>query len=237
MSNSPPKTPTRGRDAAASRESLLDAAQTAFAASGFSGARIDDIAKSSGYNKSLIFQYFSDKAGLYQAVVRRLREKSDAASAQALGDVSGENTVLDRARLEALLCASVAWSFAHLTNEPEYLKLFAWEMAEGWKAFRAINMVEKSNQWGISVLKSAQSRSVIRADVSAEFVVSQLTILPFIALAALPRFAHLYPQFDEAQTVAFLQEQTTQQILHLVFPDQNLQTSSSPDGRSTQTAL
>ncbi len=219
MSTNPQKAPPRIRDAAAARESLLDAAQTAFAESGFSGARIDDIAKSSGYNKSLIFQYFSDKAGLYQAVVKRLRENSDAASTQALGEVVGQNTTLDRTQLEGLLRASVAWSFAHLSSEPEYLKLFAWEMAESWKAFQAIDMVEQSTRWGIGILESAQSRKVMRADVSAEFVVSQLTMLPFMALASLPRFAHLYPQFNESETVAFLTEQTAQQILHLVFPD------------------
>jgi TetR/AcrR family transcriptional regulator len=219
LSINPQKAPPRIRDAAAARESLLDAAQTAFAESGFSGARIDDIAKSSGYNKSLIFQYFSDKAGLYQAVVKRLRENSDAASAQALGEVVGQNTTLDRTQLEGLLRASVAWSFTHLRNEPEYLKLFAWEMAESWKAFQTIDMVEQSTRWGIDVLKSAQSRNVMRADVSAEFVISQLTMLPFMALAGLPRFAHLYPQFNELETVAFLKEQTTQQIINLVLPD------------------
>jgi AcrR family transcriptional regulator len=158
LSMHPQKDPARMRDATAAREALLDAAQTAFANSGFSGARIDDIAKSSGYNKSLIFQYFSDKAGLYQAVVRRLRETSDAASAQELGEVVCQDTTLDHAQLEVLIRASVAWSFAHLRSEPEYLKLFAWEMAEGWKAFQAIDMVEQSTRWGVSVLKSSQSR-------------------------------------------------------------------------------
>jgi TetR/AcrR family transcriptional regulator len=221
MSTKPKSKPvtTRPRDAAASRETLLDAAQSAFAEAGFSGARIDDIAKSSGYNKSLIFQHFGDKAGLYQAVVRRLRENSDAASASALGEVVGRSSSLDRKKLEALLRASVAWSFAHLVEEPEYLKLFAWEMAEGWKAFRAIDNVDQSSQWGISILREAQTRNVMRTDVSAEFVVSQLTMLPFMALASAPRFAHLYPQFDEEAALEFLQDQTTKQILHLVFPD------------------
>jgi TetR/AcrR family transcriptional regulator len=213
-----PVTP-RPRDAAASRETLLDAAQTAFAEAGFAGARIDDIAKASGYNKSLIFQYFGDKAGLYQAVVRRLRENSDAASTLALREVAGQNTTLDRTQLETLLRASVAWSFAHLTEEPEYLKLFAWEMAEGWKAFRAIDIVEQSSEWGISVLRDAQARNVMRTDVSAEFALSQLTTLPFMALASAPRFAHLYTQFDDAATLKFLRDQTTKQVLHLVFPD------------------
>src|SRR5215510_41033 len=63
----------RGRvhDAEGARQAILDAAEEVFAEHGFDGARVDVIAKVSGYNKSLIFQYFDDKLGLYAAVIRR----------------------------------------------------------------------------------------------------------------------------------------------------------------------
>ena len=63
----------RGRthDAEGAREAILNAAEKVFAEHGFDGARIDVIAKESGYNKSLIFQYFDDKLSLYAAVIRR----------------------------------------------------------------------------------------------------------------------------------------------------------------------
>ena len=56
-------------DAEGAREAILNAGEEVFAEHGFDGARIDAIAKSSGYNKSLIFQYFGDKLGLYAAVI------------------------------------------------------------------------------------------------------------------------------------------------------------------------
>src|SRR2546426_766171 len=65
----------RGRthDAEGAREAILTAAEAVFAEHGFDGARIDAIAKSSGYNSSLLFHYFGDKLGLYAEVVKRER--------------------------------------------------------------------------------------------------------------------------------------------------------------------
>ncbi len=47
----------RGHDAEKTRETILDTAEAAFAEHGFDGARIDAIARASGYNISLLFQY------------------------------------------------------------------------------------------------------------------------------------------------------------------------------------
>jgi TetR/AcrR family transcriptional regulator len=55
--------------AEATREKLLAAATQAFVASGFSGARVDLIARAAGVNKAMIYYHFRDKEGLYQAVL------------------------------------------------------------------------------------------------------------------------------------------------------------------------
>src|SRR3954468_18009553 len=68
------KHPDRARDAEMSKAALLAAAETIFARDGFEGARVDEIARVAGYNKSLIFQYFGDKLGLYQKVVWCVRD-------------------------------------------------------------------------------------------------------------------------------------------------------------------
>ena len=62
----------RGRDAEKTREVILDAAEAAFAEHGFAGSRMDAIASVSGYNISLLFQYFGDKLGLYVQVLKRI---------------------------------------------------------------------------------------------------------------------------------------------------------------------
>ncbi len=52
------------------RARILGAARDAFAEAGLAGARVDDIARRAGCNKQLIYHYFGDKNGLYEAVVR-----------------------------------------------------------------------------------------------------------------------------------------------------------------------
>jgi AcrR family transcriptional regulator len=58
-------------DTEATRERLLDAAIAEFSARGFSGARVDQIAKLSGTNKERIYFYFGGKAPLFEAALTR----------------------------------------------------------------------------------------------------------------------------------------------------------------------
>src|SRR5205807_7119066 len=55
----------RQQDADRSRRLLLAAALEEFAAKGFAGARVQEIAARAGVNKQLINYYFDSKEGLY----------------------------------------------------------------------------------------------------------------------------------------------------------------------------
>lgn len=57
-------------DAQSTREAILSAAETLFAERGFDGTSMDAIASQAGYNKSLLFQYFGDKLGLYSQILK-----------------------------------------------------------------------------------------------------------------------------------------------------------------------
>src|SRR5580692_10947040 len=59
----------RPRDAAASREALLRAAQNLFGQQGFEGTTIREIGEQAGVDASLIARYFGSKADLYIAAV------------------------------------------------------------------------------------------------------------------------------------------------------------------------
>jgi TetR/AcrR family transcriptional regulator len=61
----------RVRDAERSREQLLQAALEEFAAKGYAGTRVQDIATRAGVNKQLISYYFGGKEGLYRAIQQR----------------------------------------------------------------------------------------------------------------------------------------------------------------------
>ncbi|MGF7235387.1 MAG: TetR/AcrR family transcriptional regulator [Frankia sp.] len=65
-----PRAGERLRDADRTRGDLLRAAFDEFAARGFAGARVHDIATRAGVDKQLINYYFDGKSGLYQEVLR-----------------------------------------------------------------------------------------------------------------------------------------------------------------------
>jgi TetR/AcrR family transcriptional regulator len=61
------------------KEAILLAARSEFAARGFSGARVESIARAAACNKAMLFYYFSSKEKLYRAVL-----------AGALGEIFAE---------------------------------------------------------------------------------------------------------------------------------------------------
>jgi AcrR family transcriptional regulator len=66
MNSAPPAQPRR-RDAAKTRQLLLDAARRRFARDGYAAATVRDIADEAGVNVALINRYFSSKEGLFEA--------------------------------------------------------------------------------------------------------------------------------------------------------------------------
>ncbi len=50
---------------------IVAAAREEFARRGYSGARVDRIAKAAGVNKQLLFYYYHSKRGLFQTVLKR----------------------------------------------------------------------------------------------------------------------------------------------------------------------
>src|SRR5216683_1657146 len=87
--------PKRGRthDAEGAREAILNAAEVVFSEHGFDGARIDAIAAESGYNKSLIFQYFGDKLNLYAEVVKRADREMNEMTAGVLAPLLEDESI------------------------------------------------------------------------------------------------------------------------------------------------
>lgn len=101
-------------DAKSTRDRIRDAARTEFAAVGLSGARVDAIAKRAGCNKQLIYHYFGDKAGLYEAVITATMSERPPVQIASLEDLSEG---LDR-----------IWD--HHKKRREWIRLLQWESLE-----------------------------------------------------------------------------------------------------------
>lgn len=111
MAKNPPK---------ATPEKIVSAALQEFTRSGYSGARVERIARRAGVNKQLIYYYFRNKRGLYGEVFERVREDLQQAVAQQPEDLA-ENFRY--------------WMDYHYRN-PENLKLLEWEDKAGQRPGR-----------------------------------------------------------------------------------------------------
>ncbi|GAA3703551.1 TetR/AcrR family transcriptional regulator [Arthrobacter ginkgonis] len=66
------QSPERKRNKEETKNNILVVATEEFADKGFAGARIDEIAARTQTTKRMFYYYFSDKEGLYKAVVHRV---------------------------------------------------------------------------------------------------------------------------------------------------------------------
>ncbi|GLZ75527.1 TetR family transcriptional regulator [Actinorhabdospora filicis] len=104
-----PDPDSRLRDAERTRRRLLDAAFDEFAARGYAGARVQDIAARAGVNKQLITYYFGGKEGLYTA----LRESWHDWEAAEAGP-------------EVPLTEAIARYAGHALEDPRAARLILW---------------------------------------------------------------------------------------------------------------
>ena len=129
----------RVRDAQRAREAILDAAEVVFAQHGFDGARIDAIVKASGYNTSLLFQYFRDKLGLYAEVIKRADREMTTLLQRAFAPLLEKDTIAENAdAFKTLLETIVATLFDYLVEHPRFMHMLLWEQAASWQTYSQI---------------------------------------------------------------------------------------------------
>src|SRR5438445_4341206 len=131
----------RGRihKAEKAREAILDAAELVFTEHVFDGARIDAIAIEAGYNKSLIFQYFGDKLGLYAEVTKRADKEMSELQGRVVVTLFEDDTVATDARkFRALVENIVGALFDYLLEHPRLVRIILWEQAENWQTYKKI---------------------------------------------------------------------------------------------------
>ena len=108
----------RRRDSERTRTDIVAVATKEFADKGFAGARVDEIAAKTHTTKRMIYYYYGDKEGLYQAVleasygrIRRLEQK--------IGHVDDDPVAAIRALTEI--------TFDHHDRNPDFIRIVAGE--------------------------------------------------------------------------------------------------------------
>lgn len=205
----------RTYDAARTKTILLDAAEELFAEHGYSAVRIDEIARSSGYNKSLIYQYFQDKLGLYTAVVKRADQSGNHIFESLAGDMlSDETTASDPAKFRRLLEEVIRISYQFLAENPRYLKLYAWEAAEGWGTWKKILYSPDDYYQFYELAKAAKQHGILRQDVDPMMVPIWMmnAVIPF-----LQTYQRLSEKTEEGDRWTLSPDSFREQIVKLVI--------------------
>jgi AcrR family transcriptional regulator len=163
--------PTRVRDPGATRARLLQAATDEFAAHGTAGARIDRIEANANANRALIYAYFGNKDGLFDAVM-------DAAVARVLELVpfTPEDLPGYAGRL-----------FDFLVANPQQLRLATWHRLERAGTGPEPQGLSDSYRVKIAAIASAQARHQLRPSFRPEDV---LVFTLALASAWMPASPH-----------------------------------------------
>lgn len=202
----PPGKRGRAHDAEGTREAILDAAEEMFAEHGFDGARIDAIAAAADYNKSLIFHYFGDKLGLYAAVIRRADQQMNQGQEYVFAMLHEEETVSNIHKFKAILKILISGYFDYLIKNPHIMRIFNWELAEGWQTYAKILAQRDKDQEDIDhlipLLRKAQCAGLLRPHFEP---IIQLVLSMFLCqhyLGSIPIYQMLLPGEDFSSPAA-----------------------------------
>ncbi len=178
----------RPRDPERTRGAILSAAVDEFSEYGPAGARVDRVAAAAGVNKRMIYHYFGNKDGLWDALL-----------AETLADSAGPPGTALRQRLLS--------GAQQIGARPAMTRLLGWEaLGDRGEAIAADAIRAAAWQARVVELRQAQRDGTLNADVDA----AQLEL----ALTALQMFPHAFPQLTRMITgqsptaVDFIEAQT-----------------------------
>jgi AcrR family transcriptional regulator len=140
---------TRTQDPEGVKRDILAVATTEFAANGFSGARVDEIAARTQTSKRMIYYYFGSKKGLYLAVLE--------GAYQGIRDIEG-GLKLDTLEPELAMKALVGYTFDYQNSHAEFVRLVMIENIHGAENLRGSDVIQGLNVRIIDSLQDIISR-------------------------------------------------------------------------------
>jgi AcrR family transcriptional regulator len=183
---SPEESGSGGR-ASRTQADILEVARAEFAANGFAGARVDEIAARTRTTKRMLYYYFGSKEGLYLAVL-------EGAYAQ-IRKVERDIRVDDLSPIDALRTIAVA-TYDHHTTHEEFIKLVSIENIHRAEHLRQSEAILRENVTGVTLLEEVIERGVdaglFRDDVDAIDVHMMISAYAFFHVANRHTFAALF---------------------------------------------
>ncbi|WP_239453223.1 MULTISPECIES: TetR/AcrR family transcriptional regulator [Microbacterium] len=148
--------------AARTKDDILEVATAEFAANGYAGARVDEIAARTRTTKRMIYYYFGSKEGLYLAVLERVYAQ--------IRRVERGIHVEEMAPAEALRTIAHA-TYDHHTTHEAFIQLVSIENIHRAEHLRQSQTILQENATAITLLQEVIARGVadgtFRDDVDA----------------------------------------------------------------------
>ena len=144
----------RVRDPAGTKRAVLDSAERLFAARGFAGTSIRDIAEASGVSHPLIQHHFGTKEALYEAVLN-----------QCGTDYESRYPDLARADRGIDWRAEMARIFEFLRDREALLRMVGWARLEGKVDLLA--RCDGPRGWMVRRIEAGQRLGTVRTDIEA----------------------------------------------------------------------
>lgn len=139
------------QDPEAVQADILRVATQEFAANGFSGCRVDEIARKTEASKRMLYYYFGDKEGIYLRVLEGVYAKVRA----------GENALeLDELDPVKALSKLVEFSFDYHKNNPDFVRLIAVENIREAKFIAQSKHLRSVNNTVIEKLEGVCKRGI-----------------------------------------------------------------------------
>ncbi|XVV12567.1 TetR family transcriptional regulator [Actinoplanes sp. CA-131856] len=165
----------RTRDPETKRRLLLEAALEEFAAYGVAGARVDRLAKRAGISAGLVYSFYENKDGLFDAVFDLIVEQTVSAvpiDADDLAEYAGR------------LCDA---GLAH----PDVLRFVAWYQLERGEAAARRASTTAAMAEKVALIEQAQSRGAVTDRIAASEILALVLTLANMWQLREPEFLDL----------------------------------------------
>ncbi|WP_244303168.1 TetR/AcrR family transcriptional regulator [Leucobacter coleopterorum] len=185
------------RDAERTKAELLAEATSVFAESGYSGTRVDEIARRSSSTKRMIYYYFGSKEQLYLAVLEQsYRGIREAEQALDVGDLEPVEALRRLAEL----------TYDHHLSQSNFIRLIAIENIHRGRFIRQIDSLRELSKPALGILDNILARGresgVFRADVDALDVHMLISSYCVFQVANQYTFGHLFDVNLQAPSAA-----------------------------------
>jgi len=154
------------------RNRILTAAVSVFAAKGLNGATVDDIAAAAGVNKQRLYAYFGSKQGLFDAALLHVFEEVELFSCRTVKEAQDHPEKLTEILLRGFFRVHVA--------HPAFWRLLSWANLEGMECVPKLDQARKSENEALrQIYDRAVRMGVLRSERFETYLFSLMSVSYF----------------------------------------------------------